>query len=511
MSIGYGHPITLRNVWEVAQERRPVRLPVNAREAVQKTRQALESATTAGQVMYGVNTGFGKFADCIVPPEGLKELQLNLIRSHAAGVGEPVAPPYVRAMMLLRANSIAQGYSGVRPEVIDLLVELLNRGVTPYVSLQGSVGASGDLVPLAQIALVLIGEGHAYYDGQLLSGAEALRRVGLEPLVLEAKEGLSLINGTQFMTGIAALTMVHAFHLMNASEAATALMVEVTGGRIEPFDPRIHAIRGQSGQIEAAQRIRRFLLKDGQRSQLAQNHPRAGRVQDPYDLRCAPQVSGAIRQNLIRFADDLGSEANGVTDNPLVFVNSDGSVEVISGGNFHGQPVAMAADGMALGLARMVRLSHAQIAYILTSPKSGLPTFLVTDGESGTQSGFMMIDVAAASLAAEAMAHSSPASVLSLPTAGGQEDDVSMGPIAARRASYQADLVQGMLALQFLSGAQALDYLEMATTAPLAGIHHLIREGVPYSTEDRSLTGDIAYVEALLATGAFSPFVDGPQ
>jgi len=499
-----GKDIRLQDLWEVAFENRPVAFNDDARANVAKTRAALEQAIAEGRVMYGVNTGFGILADRNVPRDQLQELQRDLILTHAAGTGETVAEPYVRAMMYLRVHSLAQAYSGVRPEVIDLLVSMINKGVTPLVTSRGSVGASGDLVPLSQMAAVMLGEHQAFYQGELLPGAEALRRAGLEPIVLEAKEGLALNNGTPFMTAVAALGTVQADYLVEVADVAAAVVADMTGARIEAFHPVIHKIRRQRGQEHVADKMRSLLLENGQRSDVAANHPKRGKVQDPYDVRTVPQVHGAVRDVMDEVRRTLQNEINAVTDNPIVHIGRDGKIEVLSGGNFHGMPVAFAADNLGMATGRLGEMSWSRIASLLTNTRnSGLETFLVPPGAAaGLRSGLMMVDVNAAS---ERMAISGRGvmhSLQTVPTAGGQEDDVSNGPNAALNASEQIASLARMLGMELAAGLQASSNWGRPSTAPLEGALNVVRrEAKPLVGDDaRTPVLDLAGVEALLAT-----------
>ena len=420
-----GDDLTLQDVWTVAVEGGRAELAERGRDRLRAARELVEraAAESSGEHTYGINTGFGRFVSKTIPPELAEELQLRLLRSHACGVGSPYPPEVVRAAMLLRANTLAKGYSGARPETVELLLECLNRDVTPVVPSRGSVGASGDLAPLAHLALPLVGEGTAVFEGEKLPGAQALERAGLEPVRLRAKEGLSLINGTQFMAGIGALALVRARRLAATADIACALSLEALQGSRASFLPEIHALRPLPGQRASAANVLRLL--DG--SAILEAHRWCDKVQDAYSLRCAPQVHGASRDLLAYAEMTVGVELNAATDNPLVFVEQG---ELVSNGNFHGQPLAFALDGAAMALAEFASISERRVER-LTNPSlsDGLPAFLTHDG--GLNSGFMIPQYVAAALVSENKVLCHPASVDSIPTSAGQEDHVSMGNASA--------------------------------------------------------------------------------
>lgn len=496
--------IDINDLWAVAAKGRHVHLPQKSEKELYENRTYLEARVAAGDVIYGVNTGFGSNSNVAISNSDLEQLQLNLIRSHASGLGEPLDEITVRAMLLLRASSLAKGVSGVRPQLVEALIDMLNTGVHPYVSLRGSVGASGDLVPLSQIALVLIGEGQAFYNGELLDGTTALARAGLKPFKLSYKEGLALINGTQFGTALTALALYQSLHLLDLADASAAFTAEVTGSSSDPFNENIHRVRGQQGQITTAERIRNFLFEKGKRSDLYQDHATRNKVQDPYDIRCVPQVHGPVRDLFESAKNIIARELNAVTDNPLIFHHSH---FVGSGGNFHAQYPAMAADVLSMGLSTLINISQTRIANLLTNTKNtGLPPFLAEN--AGLESGLMMLDVNAAALVAEGRLLANPASVLSIPTAGGQEDHVSMAPVAARKAVGLTHLLGSMLSLELASASRALDVLgPQLTTTLLRDIYLKIREGVVPQSGDRPMTDDLAYIEALIATQDFDSFI----
>ena len=445
-----GEDLTLTDVWEVAVGHAGVELDESAREKMAAARAVVEAALASDEPTYGVTTGFGRFVSTRVPGELAEELQLRLLRSHACGVGEPYPKEIVRAAMLMRANALAKGYSGTRVEVADLLLDCLGRDVIPEVPSRGSVGASGDLAPLAHLALPLVGEGRARVDGELLSGADALARAGLEPLRLQAKEGLSLVNGTQFMGAFAALGTVRATRLAKTADAACALSVDALQGSRESFLPSIHELRALPGQAASAANILRLL--DG--SAIVEAHRWCDRVQDAYSMRCAAQVHGASRDLLAYVERTAAAELNAATDNPLVFAE-DGTM--LTNGNFHGQPVAFALDALAMAVSELASISERRTERLVNPALSdGLPPFLATDG--GLNSGFMIPQYVAASLVSENKALSHPASVDSIPTSAGQEDHVSMGNASGLKAWQVLANAERVLAIELLAGAQAVEF-----------------------------------------------------
>ena len=446
------------------------------------------------QQVYGVNTGFGHLKDIRIPPDRLEALQRNLIRSHCAGVGEPLDAPATRVLMLLRAQVLARGHSGVRPLVVERLLEHLNADLLPIVPQQGSVGASGDLAPLAHLALVLMGEGEATLRGERLPAAEAQRRAGLRPLVLGPKEGIALINGTQMTAAIGSLALIDALDAAALADLAGACSLEALKGSHRAFDPRIHELRPHPGQIASAANLR-ALLAD---SAIARSHAGCGRVQDAYSLRCMPQVHGAAREVLSFAGSVLGIEMNAVTDNPIVFPETG---DLVSGGNFHGEAPALALDALAMAAAEIASISERRIERLMNPVFSGLPPFLTRD--PGVTSGLMMAQVTAAALVSENKVLCHPASVDSIPTEAGQEDHVSMGPWAARKARTVVTHARRVLAIEMLCACQALDLLRPLT--PGRGVEaafERVRRDVPFMETDRVLATDIRGVEALLASGA---------
>ncbi|MBR0644143.1 histidine ammonia-lyase [Plastoroseomonas hellenica] len=474
-----GDPLTLADGWEA---------PVAA------SADALAARLQTGEALYGVNTGFGKLASTRIAPDGLAELQLNLLRSHAAGVGAPLPVPVVRLVLALKALSLARGASGVRVEVVQALLALLAADIMPLIPSQGSVGASGDLAPLAHLSLVLVGEGEALAaDGTRLSGAEALARAEVAPLVLGPKEGLALLNGTQVSTALALSALFAAEDLLRTALVAGALSTEGAKGSDTPFDPRIHDLRGQPGQIRCAAALRTLMAGSALRESHRTGDPR---VQDPYSLRCQPQVAGACLDLLGNAAATLQREANAVTDNPLVVEGGD----ILSGGNFHAEPVAFAADTIALALAELGAIGERRIALLVDPVLSGLPAFLVREG--GLNSGFMIAQVTAAALTAENRALATPRSVDSLPTSANQEDHVSMATGAALRLKPMADNLANILAIELLCAAQAIDFHRPLTSAPaLEAAHRLVRGAAAHWDRDRAMAPDIAAVAELVRGG----------
>jgi histidine ammonia-lyase len=497
-----GEDLTVEHVWEVAVEGAPVALSEDARARMQAARDVVERAAHgAREHTYGVNTGFGRFVSASIPEELTEELQLRLLRSHACGVGEPYPVAVVRAAMVLRANALAKGNSGARVETVELLVECLNRGVLPRVPSRGSVGASGDLAPLAHLALPLVGEGEAWFEGELVSGADALARAGLEPVRLQAKEGLSLINGTQFMTAVGALGLVRARRLTKAADLACALSLEALQGSRVSFIPQIQKLRPLRGQGAAAANVLRLI----ERSAINEAHRWCDKVQDAYSLRCAPQVHGACRDLIDHVAYTVGVELNAATDNPLVLVEDE---ELVSNGNFHGQPVAFALDVLAMAVAELANISERRIERLVNpSLSGGLPPFLTTDG--GLNSGFMIPQYVAASLVSENKVLTHPASVDSIPTSAGQEDHVSMGNAAALKAWQVLANAEHTLAIELLAGAQGVEFL--APLEPGLGVRAtraFVRSLSPRLADDRPLAPEIQAVAGAIQDGTLVAAVE---
>jgi histidine ammonia-lyase len=497
-----GEDLTIDDVWAVAVDGASAALSDAAREKIVRARALVERAAHGtSEHTYGINTGFGRFVSQSIPEELTAELQLRLLRSHACGVGEPYPVEIVRAAMLLRANALAKGYSGARPETVELLIECLNRGLLPHVPSRGSVGASGDLAPLAHLALPLVGEGEAWVDGARMTGADALAALGLEPIALEAKEGLSLVNGTQFMAAFAALALARVARLAKTADIACALSVEALQGSRASFLPQIHAARPLPGQIDSAANILQLL----EGSAIIESHRWCDKVQDAYSLRCAPQVHGASRDLLAYVEATVSIELNAATDNPLVLVDDE---MLLSNGNFHGQPLALALDALAMAVSELANISERRIERLVNpSLSDGLPAFLTVDG--GLNSGFMIPQYVAASLVSENKVLSHPASVDSIPTSAGQEDHVSMGNAAGLKGWQVLENAERVLAIELLAGAQGVEFL--APLEPGAGVRaarDAVRALSPRLTDDRSLAGDIETVAGAIRDGGFVAAVE---
>jgi len=488
-----GNSLSLDDLVAIAHANAPAALSEAARDRVRAARGVVEEFAQHDAPTYGINTGFGSFAEVRIAHESLAELQVNLLRSHAAGVGEPLSIPVVRATMALRANVLAKGFSGIRIETLDLLLALLNGGVHPVVPSRGSVGASGDLAPLAHLALVLIGEGEVWHEGVRESGGAALARAGLDPVVLAPKEGLALINGTQPSTSLLGLAIDGAQRVARAADIAAALSIDGLQGSTKPFDPRIHDARGVAGQSTSADNLRRLLMG----SPINAAHANCGRVQDAYSMRCAPQVHGAARESIAFALRAFHAEANAATDNPMVFADTR---DIVSGGNFHGAPIALAADVLCLGLVQLATISERRADRLVNPASSGLPAFLTRHG--GLQSGLMMAQVTAAALASELKTLAHPASADSIPTSGNKEDHVSMSMTAALKAARAVDLARTVIAVELLCAAQAIDLLApLSTSAPLTRVHESIRARVPALDADRAPSYDITAIAAMIDTG----------
>jgi histidine ammonia-lyase len=487
-----GEDLTVEGVWDVAVHGADAAIAEHAKERMRAARELVESIH--GEHTYGVNTGFGRFVSAHIPEELTEELQLRLLRSHACGVGEPYPDDVVRAAMLLRANALAKGYSGARVEIVELLVECLNRGVLPVVPARGSVGASGDLAPLAHLALPLVGEGEAMVDGERLDGASALRRVDLVPIRLVSKEGLSLVNGTQFMAAMAALGLVRARRLVKTADLVCALSLEALQGSRTSFAPAVHRSRPFRGQLDSAANV--WLLLEG--SAIIESHRWCDKVQDAYALRCAPQVHGACRDLLDYVAATVAIELNAATDNPLVLLEEG---EIVSAGNFHGQPLAFALDALALAVAELADISERRTERLVNpSLSDGLPPFLVEEG--GLNSGFMIPQYVAAALVSENKVLAHPASVDSIPTSAGQEDHVSMGNAAGLKALRVLDNVERTLAIELLAGTQGIEFLApLRPGAGVAAVHDFVRTLSERLVEDRSLSADIERVADAVRSG----------
>jgi histidine ammonia-lyase len=501
-----GNDLTLEAVREVAHfdARRPVLLDPDAREAVNRARAVVDALVAGNKISYAITTGVGKLSDVHIVGDQVRELQVNLVRSHAVGVGEPLSIADTRAMMLLRANSLSKGNSGVRAITIDTICEMLNRGVTPMVPSQGSVGASGDLAPLAHLALALIGEGECFNEaekGARIASAEALKRAQIKPLVLEAKEAVSLINGTQAMLAVGTLMLLAAETLVDTADVVGAMACDALKGTNVAFDERIQKARPHAGQIRTAANLRRLL----EQSEIRESHRDCGRVQDAYSLRCIPQVHGAVRDTLAHCRSIFETETNSAVDNPLVFVKNpramDGEGDVISGGNFHGEPLAFALDFLAIALSALAGLSERRLERMVNPALSeGLPPFLAPG--AGMNSGFMMPQVTAAALVSENKVLAHPASVDSITTSGNKEDFVSMGMTAANKLKKVVENTRNTLAIEAMAAAQAIDFLApLKTSRPLQQAHAAIRAVCRTMEKDRVMYQDFARIAELIASG----------
>ena len=487
-----GRTLRISDVEAVALHGAPVRLEDEARTRIAASRQVVEDILASGEVMYGINTGFGKLAEVRIADDQLAQLQLNLVRSHCCGVGEPFPEAVVRAMLLLRANVLATGHAGCRPIVAERVLDLLNHRIHPVVPSQGSVGASGDLAPLAHLALVLIGEGEAVVDGQKMSASAALKQAGLEPLVLEAKEGLALINGTQASAAVGALAFAHIRRLIDAADVVCALSLDALAATDAAFDPAVHEARPHPGQGQSARRLARLL----EGSKIRQSHEDCDRVQDAYSLRCSPQVHGTARDALEHSWKVLEIELNSATDNPMVFPDG----RVISGGNFHGAPIAAVFDYLGISLTDLASISERRLARLVDASLSyGLPGFLTEN--AGLNSGFMMVQVSAAALVSEAKTLAHPASVDSIPTSATQEDHVSMSTWGARKMAAITIILQDVLGMEYLAAAQGIELRHpLRSSAILEETIARLREEVPHLEDDRYMAGDMAAASRLVET-----------
>lgn len=504
-----GNDLTLEDIRQVVYERRPVLLQPEARQAVERARAVVDDLVANERVAYAVNTGVGHLADLHISHQDIRKLQINLLRSHAVGVGDPLTEDVTRAMMLLRANSLAKGFSGVRPAVIDTLCEMLNRGVHPVIPSQGSVGASGDLAPLAHLALVLIAEGEAVHQGKRQAAAEAMKAADIKPLVLEAKESISLINGTQAMLAIGLLVTLQAYILADTADVIGALTLDALKGTDVAFDERIQKARPHAGQLLVAQHLRRML----EGSVIRESHLECQKVQDAYSLRCMPQVHGAVRDTLAHCRQTFEIEVNSAVDNPLVFpeerkvgapkrtVGTAMPGVILSGGNFHGQPLAFALDFLSIALSALAGISERRLERLVNPAlNEGLPAFLAPG--AGLNSGFMMPQVTAAALVGENKVLSHPASVDSITTSGNKEDFVSMGMTAANKLLRVVANVRNVLAIEALAAAQALDFRAPLQTSKRAQTAiAAIRSVSPPIVEDRIFAPDIVRVSAMIASG----------
>ncbi|HJT53278.1 MAG TPA: histidine ammonia-lyase, partial [Candidatus Angelobacter sp.] len=496
-----GNNLTFDDLREVVYDNRPVMLAPDAREKVDAARAVVDKLVRENRVAYAITTGVGKLSDVNIDPAQNRQLQLNLIRSHSAGVGEPLSEAETRAMMVLRANSLAKGFSGIRADVINLLCEMVSRKVHPVIPSQGSVGASGDLAPLAHLALAMIGEGEVLYEGARMNSAEAMRRAQIKPLVPEAKEAISLINGTQAMLAVGSLALLSAENLAATADVLGAMTLDALRGTDVAFDERIHTARPHDGQVKVAANLRRLIAG----SEIRQSHKDCSRVQDAYSLRCIPQVHGAVRDTLDFCRRTFDVEMNSAVDNPLVFVQKGQPVgDVISGGNFHGQPLAFALDYLAIVLTALAGISERRIERLVNPAlNENLPAFLAPD--AGINSGFMMPQVTAAALASENKVLAHPASVDSITTSGNKEDYVSMGMAAAIKLKKVVANTTHVLAIEACAAAQAIDFLAPLKTSPLLQrAHAAIRKVSPRIEQDRVFASDFARIAEVIRSGALA-------
>jgi histidine ammonia-lyase len=492
-----GTRLTLAQLRAFEMRRPLVKLLPTARRRMQASRDAVQRAMERGETSYGINTGFGAFANRVIPAAKTRKLQLNLIRSHACGTGRALPATIVRRMLLLKANSLAAGFSGARPLVADLLLTLLNHDVLPVVPAQGSVGASGDLAPLAHVALALVGEGEAIRGNDELEGAGVLAAAGVEPLVLEAKEGLALLNGTQLSLALALEGLFQAECLLDASIIAGALTVEGLAGSHAPFDARIQQASRLPGQVKVARRLRQLLTD----SEILRSHEHCERVQDPYAVRCMPQVFGAVEHTIEHAREILSAAVNGVSDNPLIFGD-----DILSGGNFHAEPIGFISDFLAIAVAELASIAERRIDLLDRRVNPNLNMFLAT--EPGLESGFMMAHVTAAALVSENKTYAHPASVDSLPTSAGQEDHVSMAPWAGRKLLEICSNTATVLGIELLAAARAIDSMRpLRTTPELERVHAMVRKYVPFLPHDHRLDRDIGALAALVRGGTLSRFM----
>lgn len=506
-----GSSLTLADVWNWAHHPGKISLSDKVKKRIKAAQEYVSVLANGKEAVYGVNTGFGLLSDVKIPNNKLAQLQVNLIRSHAVGVGNPLSLPEARAALLLRTNTLAKGHSGISLALLEKLVELQNKGIVPWIPEQGSVGACGDLAPLAHMALVVIGEGRCYLDGKLMETPDALKRAGIKPHTLGVKEGLSLINGTQIMTAIGALVIHEARSLAKCADIAGAMSLDAFRGTTRAFEDVVHAVRPHREQMAVAQNLRGLLAK----SKIAQSHEDCGKVQDPYSFRCMPQVHGAARRFLENCVEILETEMNSATDNPLVYLPEDlngkgqgpKGGDIISGGNFHGEYIAMAMDTACIALSELANISDLRVQKLINPTLSGLPAFLTKD--PGLNSGMMIVQVASASLVSENKVLSHPASVDSIPTSADKEDHVSMGVTAARKSRQILQNLRNVLAMEFLCAYQGIALLRpLKSSKALEAAHSAIASKVPPIEEDRIFHHDILAIHSLLESGALLAAVE---
>ncbi len=495
-----GNSLTFEDILSVARDNRAVALSDFATENVNKCRAYVERLISEGRVVYGLTTGFGKFSTVTISPEHIDELQENLIMSHAMSVGKSYNIEQTRAIMLLRANVLAKGYSGIKLQTLQALIDMLNKGVHPVIPMQGSVGASGDLSPLSHLALVLIGKGKAEYQGEVIDGDKAMKKAGIKPIKLAAKEGLALNNGTQVMTGIGVLAFIEAQNLVKIADIIAAMTIDALKGTPKAFDSLVHKLRPHKGQVDSAFNIRNLLAK----SKLRDSHLNCDNVQDAYSLRCSPQVHGAVRDAMSYIRTTLEIEINSATDNPLIFPDED---KVISGGNFHGEPLAIALDTLAIAMSEIASISERRIEQMLNPALNrGLSPFLAP--RPGLDSGFMIAQLTAASVVSENKVLSHPASVDSIPTSANQEDHVSMGSVSANKVLQVIENVNTVLAIELLIAMQALDLREIPSSKSIELVKKELRKQIKYLTQDRILYMDINYLKQWLKDGDILNSID---
>ncbi len=488
-----GNSLTLEDVVKITRNHEKVKIDPNAIDKIKRSQKYVEKILNTNKVVYGINTGVGELANKLISQSEISQMQKNIIRSHSAGVGEPFSEEIVRGIILLRANALAKGYSGVRLELIQLLLELLNNKIYPYIPSQGSVGASGDLAPLSHLALVLIGEGECIQNGERIDSKEILEKKNISHIELCPKEGLALINGTQIMSSIACKVIADSEMLIKNAQIASGMSLEALKGTAKAFDEKIHAVRPHKGQIRCAKNMRE-IIKD---SEIIKSHVNCEKVQDAYTLRCIPQVYGAILDTIEFTKNTINVEINSATDNPLIFSEEN---EVISGGNFHGEPIAFAMDFLGIALSEIANISERTIDRMVNPHVSGLPPFLTE--KSGLNSGMMIAQYTAAALVSENKVLAHPASVDSIPTSAGQEDHVSMGPIAARHCSDILKNVQNVIAIEILCAAQGIDFQEFSPGIGVKLAHKFIRENIKHLDDDRILYKDIEILNKLVINGS---------